>query len=82
MQETRVQSLGLEDLLEKRTATHPVLLPVECHGQKSLAGYHPWGRKETDTTEQQYQYHKLSPYKIANYSGEYTNDKKPKQPHC
>ena len=27
---------------------HP-LLP---HGQKSLAGYSPWGRKESDTTEQ------------------------------
>ena len=22
------------------------------HGQKSLAGYSPWGRKETDTAEQ------------------------------
>ena len=22
------------------------------HGQRSLAGYHPWGRKESDTTEQ------------------------------
>ena len=21
------------------------------HGQRSLAGYHPWGRKESDTTE-------------------------------
>ena len=22
------------------------------HGQRSLAGYSPWGRKESDTTEQ------------------------------
>ena len=29
----------------------PVLLPGEFHGQRSLAGYSPWGRKETDTTE-------------------------------
>ena len=30
----------------------PVLLPGESHGQKSLVGYSPWGRKESDTTEQ------------------------------
>ena len=29
----------------------PVFLPGEFHGQKSLAGYSPWGRKESDTTE-------------------------------
>ena len=31
--------------------TTPVLLPGEAHGQKSLAGYSPWGHKELDTTE-------------------------------
>ena len=30
----------------------PVLLPGESHGQRSLAGYSPWGRRESDTTEQ------------------------------
>ena len=30
----------------------PVLLPGEAHGQRSLAGYSPWGRKESDTTQQ------------------------------
>ena len=30
----------------------PVLLPGESHGQRSLAGYSPWGRKELDMTEQ------------------------------
>ena len=30
----------------------PVFLPGEFHGQKRLAGYSPWGRKESDTTEQ------------------------------
>ena len=57
MQETQVQSLGQEDLLEKRMATYchqgriltPVFLPGEFHGQRSLAGYSPWGRKESDT---------------------------------
>jgi len=29
----------------------PVFLPGEFHRQKSLEGYNPWGRKETDTTE-------------------------------
>ena len=28
----------------------PVFLPGESHGQRSLAGYSPWGRKESDTT--------------------------------
>jgi len=26
-------------------------LPEEIHGQKSLVGYSPWGRKELNTTE-------------------------------
>ena len=30
----------------------PVFLPGESHGQRSLAGYSPRGRKESDTTEQ------------------------------
>ena len=29
----------------------PVFLPGESHGQRSLAGYSPWGRSESDTTE-------------------------------
>ena len=29
----------------------PVLLPGESHGWRSLVGYSPWGRKESDTTE-------------------------------
>ena len=29
----------------------PVFLPGEFHGQKSLVGYSPWGRKESDTTK-------------------------------
>ena len=27
-------------------------MPGESHGQRSLAGYSPWGWKESDTTEQ------------------------------
>ena len=29
----------------------PVFLPREFHGQRSLAGYSPWGRKEMEMTE-------------------------------
>ena len=45
MQETWVQSLGQEDSLEKDIATHSIFLPGESHGQRSLVGYSPWGRK-------------------------------------
>ena len=29
-----------------------IFLPGESHGQRSLAGYSPWGHKESDMTEQ------------------------------
>ena len=38
--------LGGEDPLEKKTEPTPVFLPGKSHGQRSLAGYSPWGRKE------------------------------------
>ena len=47
----QVQSLGGEDPLEEGMQSTPVLLPGEAHGQRSLAGYSPCGRKETDTNE-------------------------------
>ena len=45
MQETWVRSLGWEDPLEKEKATHSIFSPGESHGQRSLAGYSPWGLK-------------------------------------
>ena len=54
MQETQkmqVLSLGQEDTLEMEMATHSSILAWKSHGQRSLAGYSPWGRKESDTTE-------------------------------
>ena len=30
---------------------NPVLLPWKSHGRRSLVGYSPWGRKESDTAE-------------------------------
>ena len=29
----------------------PVFLPGESHGQRSLVGYSPWGRKEVDMSK-------------------------------
>ena len=51
MQETWVWSLGLEDPLEKEMQPTPVFLLVESYRQRSLVGYSPWGRKESDTTK-------------------------------
>ena len=66
MWETQVRFLGWEDPLEKEMAIHsstlawkilrkkwqppPVFLPGESHGWRSLVGYSPWGRKESDMT--------------------------------
>ena len=43
--------LALEDPPEKEMAASPVFLPGKPHGPRSLAGYSPWGRTESDTTE-------------------------------
>ena len=51
MQETRVQSLGWEDL-EKEMATHFRILAWKSPGQRRLAGYSPRGHKELDITYQ------------------------------
>ena len=54
MQETQVQSLGQEGALEEEMATQPtpVFLPGKFLGQRNLAGYSPWGHKESDLTGQ------------------------------
>ena len=46
-----VQVLGQEDPWRRAWQPSPVLLPGESHLQRSLAGYGPWGRKESDMTE-------------------------------
>ena len=51
VQEIWFQSLGGEDPLEKGMATHSSILAGEFHGQRSLVGYSPRGRKELDMTE-------------------------------
>ena len=51
MQETWVQSLGWEDPLEKKMATHSNILAWRIHRQRSLVGYNSLGCKELDRTE-------------------------------
>ena len=52
MRETWVQSLGREDLLEKAMAPHSSTLAWKIPWTEEPVGYSPWGRKESDTTEQ------------------------------
>ena len=49
--ETWVQFLGREDLWRKKWQPTPIFLPGKSHERRSLAGYSPQGRKESDTTE-------------------------------
>ena len=50
IQDTWVGSLGQEDPLEEAMAPHSSILAWKSHGERSLAGYSPWGRRESDTT--------------------------------
>ena len=47
----------------------PVLLPGKFHGHRSLAGYSPWGRKESDMTKRltRYKYSVYFRYKEAKH---------------
>ena len=51
MWQTGPQSPCREGLLEKEMATHSSILARKSHGWRSLVGYSPWGRKESDTTK-------------------------------
>ena len=52
MRETRVRSLDREDPLEKGMAAHSSILAWRIPWtERSLVGYGPRGRKESDTTE-------------------------------
>ena len=55
MQETRGRSLGRDDPLEKEMAIHSNILAWRIPGQRSLTGYSPWRRKQSNTTERQTQ---------------------------
>ena len=52
MQEMQVRSLGGKVPWRRRAwQPTPVFLPGESHGERSLVGYGPQGRKELDMTE-------------------------------
>jgi len=48
-----------EDIKKKWQPTS-VLLPGKSHGRRSLVGFSPWGRKESDMTERLHFYFSLS----------------------
>ena len=52
MQETSVHPWVRKIPLRREWQPTPVFLPGEPHGQRSLAGYSPWGPKESGMTEQ------------------------------
>ena len=51
IQETWVQSLGLEDPPEEEMATHSSILAWKIPWIEGLGGYSPQGCKELDTNE-------------------------------
>ena len=50
----------VKDVWRRQWQPTPVLLPGKSHGQGSLVGYSPWGRKESDTIEQLHFHFSLS----------------------
>ena len=54
-------------------APTPVFLPGECYGQRSLAGYSPWGCKESDTPEVTYHAGTHTFLSSVHYSSELSN---------
>ena len=51
MRKNWVQSQGWEDPLRRKWLPTAVFWPGEFHGQRSLAGYSPWGHRELDMSE-------------------------------
>ena len=68
VRETRIRSLGWADPLEEgmwQPTQYSCL--GNSHGQKSLAGYIPWGHKESDMTEQLSTVHKTQVFRKADF---------------
>ena len=62
MQEIRIQFWVRKIPRQRKWQPTPVFLPGKSHGQRSLAGYSPWGRKRVGqdlVSEQQEQTGKL-----------------------
>ena len=51
MYATRIQSLGGKTPWRRTRQSPLVFSPGESHGQRSLAGYSPWGFRGSDTAE-------------------------------
>ena len=51
MQETRIQSLGQEDILEKEMATHSSILARRIPWTEKPGRLSPLGHRESDKTE-------------------------------
>ena len=49
--ETQIGSLGWKIPWRRAWQSTPVFLPEESYGQRSVAGYSPWGHRELDMTE-------------------------------
>ena len=52
---------GYPSTYEKKWQPSPVFFPGESHGQRSLEGYSPWGRRESATVQ------RLTPYPCILY---------------
>ena len=48
----RFDSLAGKTPWRRKWKPTPSLLPAECHGQRKLVDYGPWGLNESFTTEQ------------------------------
>ena len=49
-----IMCLCLSYVWRRKWQPAPEFLPEKFHGQRSLAGYSPWGQKELDMTEQEH----------------------------
>ena len=58
----------------------PVFLPRESHGQRSLAGYSPWGCKESDMTEWPSTHNRRSQRSKAIWTQAFQNGRETVQP--
>ena len=71
VQETQVLPLVWEDTLEKEMAIHSSILVWKIPW-RSMVGYSPWGRRESDMTEQlhfQFQTQKSHGYTLVEIWG-------------
>ena len=60
MNASRLNLVCIPNTWRRKWQPTPVFLPGESHGQRSLAGYSPWGRKKSDTTERLTQFSEVN----------------------